>query len=200
MARINETTHPVVTVRDEVQELGWPPRVYPYISGVIGGFLGGLVMIVPAVAYGWLSGYGPWLPVNLIAATVTPSMQNMTAAELAAFDPLALIFGLTIHIIMATLLGLVLAVLLPTLPGNPLLWSLVIGPLLWLGATAVILPQVNPIMSNLLDFPSFAIANIAYGIVLGLWVASTPRIRADRVFQFKMYWPTFIAPYQDVDE
>jgi uncharacterized membrane protein YccF (DUF307 family) len=88
-------------------------------------------------------------------------------------------------------INLLFAMLLPTLPGRPAPWSLVVGPLLWFGATLVLLPQINPIMSQLLDWPSFALANLVYGLVLGLWVASTPKVRAEQAYRPRLDWPSF---------
>ncbi len=160
-------------------ELGVPAYVYPYRAGVIGGLLGGVAMVVPALAYGALSGYGPWYPVNLVAATVLPHLQALSPQALAGFHPLYLGVGLVIHLIVATTLGFLFAVLLPALPGRPEVWALVVGPLLWLGATVVVLPTLNPLMSQLLDWPSFALANLAYGLVMGSWVAHTDKISAN---------------------
>ena len=156
---------------EEISELGIPALVYPYSAGVAGGLLGGLAMTIPALVYGVASGHGPWYPVNLVAATLLPEMRTLPPTALNAFDPIYLAVGLAIHLTVATGLGLIFAMLLPTLPGRPHLWALVIGPLLWLAATAVVLPTINPLMSNLLDWPSFGLANIVYGLTMGLWVA-----------------------------
>jgi uncharacterized protein DUF6789 len=171
---------------------GYPAEVYPYTAGIVGGLLGGAVMVIPALIYGLLSGYGPWLPVNLIAATVIRGIQGMTREQAAAFDPIALVVGLTIHLIMATALGLLFAMLLPTLPGRPQIWALIIGPLLWFGATIIVLPQVNPAMTRFLDWPSFGLGNIAYGLIMGFWVEQTQRVPAHtQDFLLRFYWPSF---------
>ncbi len=159
-------------------ELGVPAYVYPYRAPVAGGLVGGAAKVVPALANGVLSGYGPWYPVNLVAATVFPHLQGLGPQALARFDPLYLGVGLAIHLVVATMLGFLFAVLLPALPGRPELWALIVGPLLWLGATVVALPMLNPIMSQLLDWPSFALANLVFGLVMGTWVAHTPKIPA----------------------
>ncbi len=96
------------------RELGFPTHVYAYTSGVIGGAVGGVAMAVPAFAYGWLSGHGIWYPVNLVAATVLRGLQGASPQELATFNPLAFVVGLILHLIVASLVGLVFAILLPT--------------------------------------------------------------------------------------
>ncbi len=164
---------------DDDPALGVPEYVYPISAGIYGGLLGGLAMIPFAIAYGLLSGKGIWYPLNLIAATVIRTWQQYAPEQLAAFHISGLIVGLTIHAIMSVGLGAAYATLLPTLPGRPLIWALVVGPMLWFGATFAGLPLLNPVMHNLVDWPSFALANIAYSFVLGMWVARTPKIPAN---------------------
>ena len=156
-----------------------PALVYPYRAGVIGGLLGGLAMIPVALAYGLLSGHGVWYPVNLISATLIRSWQAATGSQLAQFSLAGLLLGLLIHLLMSVALGLAFAILLPTFPGTPILWAFVVGPILWAGATFAGLPLLNPVMAHYIDWPSFAIANILYALVLGIWVAHTPKIPAE---------------------
>ncbi len=183
-----------IRIGDAPREVGYPTHVYPYTAGFVGGMAGGVAMIVPALAYGLMSGRGIWYPVNLVAATVLRNLQVLTLEQLVSFSPSALMVGLAIHLSMAAILGLVFAILLPTLPGRPLLWALVVGPLLWLGATLVVLPSLNPVMSQWLDWPSFALANIAYGGAMGAWVTQTPLVPADRAHHLRFYRPISKPP------
>lgn len=157
-----------------------PEMVYPYSAGVFGGLLGGLGMLPFAIAYGLMSGNGVWYPVNLIAATILRNWQPASPAQLAEFSIAGLIVGLALHILMSTILGLSFAVILPTLPGSPIFWAIVVGPILWAGAVFAGLPLLNPVMARLVDLPSFALANLSYGLILGITVARTPKIRAER--------------------
>ncbi len=179
-------------VFESTREIGYPTHVYPYTAGFVGGIAGGLAMIVPAIAYGVLSGRGIWYPVNLVAATVMRGMQSMMPEQLAVFNSSALVAGLAIHLSIAALLGLLFAILLPTLPGRPVIWALIVGPLLWFGATLVVLPQLNPVMSQWLDWPSFALANIVYGLVAGGWVMYTPLVEAHRAHTLHFHRPIFL--------
>lgn len=158
--------------------LGVPAYFYPYSSGFYGGLAGGALMGLPALAYGILSGYGIWFPINLIAATVLPRMQQMSPAEIARFDIGVLAVALLIHFTVAAVLGLVFAVLLPTLPGHPSFWALLIGPLFWLTGTYLLLPQLNAVMAQQLNWISFSVALFLYGLGLGLWVERTEKIPA----------------------
>src|SRR5262245_58610401 len=55
-----------------------PVTVHPISAGVKGGLVGGLVMPLPALMYGLLSGHGIWWPVNLLAGMVIPGVGNMS--------------------------------------------------------------------------------------------------------------------------
>ncbi len=155
-----------------------PATVYPYSAGVYGGLLGGLAMVPVALLYGVLSGRGIWYPVNLVAATLIRSWQQATPDQVAQFSIEGLVVGLAIHILMSAGLGLLFAILLPTLPGQPLYWAFLVGPILWSGAVFAGLPLLNPVMARYIDLPSFAVANILYSLILGTWIARTPKIPA----------------------
>lgn len=156
-----------------------PETVYPYTAGIYGGLLGGLVMIPVAIAYGLMSGHGIWYPVNLIAATLVRSWQHASPEALAEFNLTGLLLGLVIQIIMSAGLGLLFAIVLPTLPGRPIYWAFLVGPILWFGAVYAALPILNPLMVEHVDLPSFALANILYSLVLGAWIDRTAKIPAD---------------------
>jgi hypothetical protein len=156
-----------------------PAWVYPYRAGLIGGALGGAAMIAVAVVYSLTSGRGIWLPVNLIGATLIPSLQSASLATLAQFTAAALVAGVLLHTALSIGLGFVLTVLLPTLPGSPVIWSLTIGALLWSLAGLIGLPLLNPIMGRAVDAPIFFIEHVAYGLALGSWIARTPKIPAE---------------------
>ncbi len=165
---------------EDARELIWPEWVYPYPAGAVGGFLGGVAVAVVGGGYGLISGIGPWLPVNVVAATLMRGMQEYSPEALRQFDLLALIVGLLIHMAMSVGLGVMFSFILPALPGRPLYWGPVIGPLLWVGASVAALPILNPVMAREVEWVSFAIANVAYGVVLGWWIDRTPMIHQDR--------------------
>lgn len=151
--------------------------VYPYRVGLIGGALGGLAMVGVALVYGVLTNR-LWLPINLIGATLVRDLQAAPIEKLLEFNATALVIGLALHAALSVGLGFVFALLLPTMPGHPLFWSLTVGPLLWTVASLVTLPALNPAMAQNVDVPSFFIAHLVYGLVLGWWIARSPKIRA----------------------
>ena len=157
----------------------YPEWVYPYSAGILGGLIGGLGVAAVGLGYGVYSG-NVWLPVNVVGAALLRSMQNQSADALGLFDPAALIAGLVIHALMSITLGLMFAFLLPALPGRPLYWGPVIGPLLWVGAYVAALPLINPVMVRNLEIISFTLANILFGILLGWWIDRTPMVKVER--------------------
>jgi hypothetical protein len=161
-----------------VQVIKVPALVYPYSAGVFGGLWGGLAMIPVALGYGFISGRGIWYPVNMIAATLIRSWQQASVNQLMQFSIAGLVVGLFIHLVMSVLLGLAFAILLPTMPGSPILWALIVGPILWAGAIFAGLPLFNPMMAQYIDWPSFAVANIVFSLVLGGRINRSPKIPA----------------------
>ena len=158
-------------------ELSVPAMVYPYRIGLSGGALGGVAMLVVALIYGILNG-NVWLPVNLIGATVIRDLQAASFATLSQFNLAALIAGLILHAALSVGLGFIFALLLPTMPGPPIMWSLTVGPLLWGLASLISLPIINPVMNQYVDRPSFFVAHLAYGLVLGWWIARSQKVPA----------------------
>lgn len=167
--QIPPRAEPVAPATEQV----WPEWVYPYSAGIIGGLLGGAAVALVGLAYGLISGH-TWLPVNAVAATVLRDLQAQTPAQLSAFNLTALVVGVGLHAAISIGLGMVFALILPTLPGRPLYWGPVIGPLLLVGATVAVLPLLNPVMAANVEWISFGIGNVLYGLVLGWWIDRAP--------------------------
>src|SRR5581483_11381547 len=108
-----------------------PEKVHPISAGVKGGVLGGLVMPLPALAWGFFRGHGMWYPVNLLAGMMLPGVQNMTMAELEQFHLMLFVAAVLIHAVNSVVFGLIYGVLLPTLPEipRPLVWGGLLMPL-----------------------------------------------------------------------
>jgi hypothetical protein len=149
-----------------------PTEVHPISAGVRGGIIGGIVMPIPALAYGVLSGHGIWYPVNLLAGIVLPGIGRLTTAELEQFRPTLLVLGIFIHVVMSTVLGLIYGVLLPTLPEipRPLAWGGLMMPLLWTGVSFVMMGTVNPVLSKGVDWPWFIASQFLFGVVAAIVV------------------------------
>jgi hypothetical protein len=159
-------------------ELAVPAMVHSVRTGAIGGALGGVAMALVAIGYGLISGIGPWLPVNVIAATFLRDLQTASIDQLSQFNLAALIIGLLMHAVLSIGLGILFVLILPTLPGTPIIWALTVGPLLWIIATILTLPLLNPVMTHIVDVPSFVVAHVAYGLVMGIYVARAKKVPA----------------------
>src|SRR5262245_44619253 len=81
-----------------------PVKMHPVSSGVKGGIVGGIVMLAPALAYGYFSGHGIWWPANLLAGMVLPGVGRMGSAELEQFHPTLVVAAVAIHIVVSLII------------------------------------------------------------------------------------------------
>jgi hypothetical protein len=161
-----------------------PQKVHPISSGVKGGIVGGLVMPVPALAYGILSGHGPWYPINLLAGFVIPGISGATQAELEQFYFGALILGIIIHAAFSVSFGLYFGVVSPTLPplpGGPVIAGGVLMPLVWSGICYGFMGIVNPLLEERVNWLWFIISQMVYGLVMSIVVVNTQKVPASPV-------------------
>ncbi len=144
-----------------------PEKVHPISAGIKGGLIGGLVMPLPALAYGLLSRHGIWWPVNLLVGMVIPGIGRMTTSELEQFHPGLLVAGVLIHIVVSLILGLIYGVLMPTLPDlrKPIAWGALLMPLFWTAVSFIALGIMNPDVRDSVAWFWFAISQLVFGIV-----------------------------------
>jgi hypothetical protein len=156
-----------------------PEAVHPTSAGVKGGLVGGLVMPVPALLYGLLSGHGIWYPVNLLAGMVLPGVGAMTEARLEQFDATLFTVALVIHATMSVVFGLIYGVLLPTLPAipSPLAWGGLLMPLLWTAVSFLLIGVVNPVLARGVDWPWFIASQFVFGMAAAAVVMRTTHLR-----------------------
>jgi hypothetical protein len=149
-----------------------PEKVHPISAGIKGGIAGGIVMPLPALAYGVLSGHGIWLPINLLVGMVWPGVDQMSIEELGRFHPGLLVAAAAIHVTVSLTIGLLYGVLLPTLPAiaRPLAWGAVLMPLLWTAVSFVAASAVNPVVRERVDWPWFIVSQFVFGVVAALVV------------------------------
>ncbi|HVA45355.1 MAG TPA: hypothetical protein VNH11_03120 [Pirellulales bacterium] len=149
-----------------------PERVHPISAGVKGGIVGGLVMPLPALAYGVLSGHGIWYPVNLLAGMVLPGIDQATIGQLEQFNLLPLMVAVVIHAMMSVVLGMIYGVLMPTMPDipKPLAWGALLAPMLWTGVSFAMMGAVNPLLKLGVDWPWFIASQFVFGVILALVV------------------------------
>jgi hypothetical protein len=156
-----------------------PQMVHPTSAGVRGGILGGIVIPIPALIYGVISGHGIWYPVNLLAGMVVPGVDKYSLPELQQFHPLLLMVGFVIHAAVSITFGLLYGVLLPTLPSipKPIAWGGLLMPLLWTAVSFGLMGIVNPALQRGVDWPSFILSQFIFGLVAAAVVVRARHLR-----------------------
>lgn len=161
-----------------------PVESYPVISGLRGGIAGGIVMIFPALLYGYLTQHSIWYAVNLLGGAGVAHWRNPTTADIAAFHWNGLIIATLIHGAICTLIGLLYGAMLPMWPKRPILLGGIVAPLLWTGLLHSILGFVNPIFNARIAWGWFALSEILFGIVAGIVVTRSGKIRTQQSIPF----------------
>jgi len=161
-----------------------PIESYPATSGFRGGIAGGIVMILPALLYGYLTQHSIWYAVNLLGGAGVAHWTNATTADIAAFHWNGLITATIIHAAICTLIGLLYGAMLPMWPRRPILLGGIIAPLLWTGLLHSILGFVNPAFNARIAWGWFALSEILFGIVAGVVVTRSAKIRTRQTLPF----------------
>jgi len=145
-----------------------PEQVHPISAGVKGGILGGVVMPIPALLYGVLSGHGIWYPINLLAGMMLPGMDQMSTEEFEQFHFGYVAVAVAIHVVMSLSIGVIYGVLMPTLPDIPkaLAWGALLAPMLWTGVSYFMMSVVNPVLEHGVVWPWFIASQFLFGVVL----------------------------------
>jgi hypothetical protein len=156
-----------------------PEKVHPISAGVKGGIVGGLVMPIPALAYGLSSGHGFWFPINLLAGMVVPAIAGTTQAELEQFRVGALLVAVVIHAVFSVTFGLLFGVVSPTLPpipGGPVIAGGVLMPLLWTGLCHGFMGVINPVLHDFVSWPWFIASQVVYGLAMSVVVIRSEKV------------------------
>jgi mono/diheme cytochrome c family protein len=156
-----------------------PVKMHPISAGIKGGAAGGLVMPIPALLWGVLSGHGIWFPVNLLAGVALPGVGALSVPELEQFRPVLFGLAVAVHAVMSLVIGLVYGVLLPTIPGDRW-WHLLTGgvviPVVWTGFSYAMMGVANPPLERHVDWVSFAAAQLVFGLVAAVVVSRTEKV------------------------
>jgi hypothetical protein len=179
-----EVAHAHITM--EMKRAFLPLEIHPISAGIKGGLAGSVAMALLAMAYGIFSQNGIWYPINLLAAGFLPASMTETTAQLAAFHPTVLLIAIPIHLITSLLVGLLYGAMLPMLPRQPVLLGGFIAPLMWSGLIYGILGIVNPVLNQRISWLWFVISQMGFGIVAGLIVARTQKVRTSQPMPFAM--------------
>jgi hypothetical protein len=157
---------------------------YPVVSGLRGGIAGGIVMIFPALLFGYLTQHSIWYAVNLLGGAGVAHWANATTADIAAFHWNGLIIATVIHAAICTLIGLLYGAMLPMWPKRPILLGGIVAPLLWTGLLYSILGFVNPAFNARIAWRWFTLSEILFGIVAGIVVTRSAKIRTYQTLPF----------------
>lgn len=156
-----------------------PEKVHPISAGLKGGLVGGLVMPLPALAWGELSGHGIWFPVNLLAGLVLPGVDNASVADLEQFRPGLLALGIVIHAIISATIGLMYGVMLPTIPAgvrSQIIGGGIVVPLIWTGLSYGFMGVANPALQEYVDWRWFAASQCVFGLAAAIVVLRSERV------------------------
>jgi hypothetical protein len=154
-----------------------PVEIHPYSSGVMGGLAGAVAMAAVAIVYGLLTYGSPWVPINLLASTISPPMMQASVETLSGFHGGSFLLATIIHALLSMLAGLVYAAVLPMLPGRSMLWGGVVAPVLWSGVAWLALGIVSPTLDASVSWPWFLASQLAYGLACGAVVARSERVK-----------------------
>jgi hypothetical protein len=168
----------------EVHRAFLPVESYAVTSGLRGGIAGGIVMIFPALLYGYLTQHSIWYAVNLLGGAGVAHWTNATTADIAAFHWNGLITATIIHAAICTLVGLLYGAMLPMWPRRPIVLGGIVAPLLWTGLLHSILGFVNPAFNARIAWGWFALSEIVFGIVAGVVVTRSGKIRTRQALPF----------------
>src|SRR5260370_7822528 len=113
----------------EVHRAFLPVESYAVTSGLRGGIAGGIVMIFPALLYGYLTQHSIWYAVNLLGGAGVAHWTNPTTANPPAFHLQRLVTAPIIHAAVCPLIGLLYRALPPIRPRPPPPLSTSLSPL-----------------------------------------------------------------------
>jgi len=154
-----------------------PLETFSFSSGILGGIIGGIAMVIPAELYGVLRYHSIWYVVNLLGGAgvggwLHPTVEQMSQFHLGAFLAANIIQGVT-----TLLVGTLYGALLPIWPKRPILLGGLIAPALWTGLLHSTLGLVNPFLQAHIDWWSFAASQVLFGVVAGFVVTRVGKIK-----------------------
>jgi hypothetical protein len=156
-----------------------PLSFHPISAGVKGGIVGGLLMPIPALAYGVVSDRGIWFPINLLAGIVLPGIGGENAYLLNRFQLGAFVVAILVHATFSLTFGLLFGVVSPTLPpvpGGPIIAGGVLMPLLWSGLCHGFMGIINPSLQRHVNWFWFVVSQVVYGVAMSIVVVRSEKV------------------------
>lgn len=161
-----------------------PVEIHPYRAGLLGGLAGGVAMAAVAAAWGLVEHGSLWLPINLLAGAVNPSMASLEEAQLAAFNLGWIAIATLIHIVLSIGTGLLFTVALPMMPRRPMLFGMVVAPVILSSLSWGTMGIVNPALEEFISWPWFVASQVAFGGVCGFFVNRFEKVSTMRDLDF----------------
>jgi hypothetical protein len=162
---------------DETHRAQLPLQTFTFGSGIKGGIAGGIAMVIPAELYGLIRFHSIWYVVNLLGGAgvgdwTDPTMYQLTHFRLSAFITANIIQGA-----VTLLVGVLYGAMLPLWPKRPVLLGGIVAPVLWTGLLYAALNIVNPYLRSKIDWWSFALSQVFFGVVAGYVVSRTGNLK-----------------------
>lgn len=159
-----------------------PLEVHPYRAGVRGGIVGGIAMAVVACGWGLMQHGSVWIPINLLAGIVTPTVEAATVEQLDRFDAGWFMLALLVHVGLSVSAGLLYCVSLPMMPRRPMLFGGLLMPAVMSGLAWGTMGLVNPALEQHVSWAYFVASQVAFGVACGAVVARGTRVAASAPF------------------
>jgi hypothetical protein len=154
-----------------------PVETFSITSGLKGGLVGGVAMLIPAAIFGVIRYHSVWYAANLLAAGGFVGWAAASNAFLAQFHVKGLLAAIAIHSLASVLIGLLYGAMLPMFPRKPILTAGFVAPLMWTGILYSALGIISPILNARIDWLWFVISQIAFGLVCGFVVNLQVKVR-----------------------
>jgi hypothetical protein len=180
-----------------------PVETFSMWSGVKGGIVGGIAMVVPAAAFSLIRYHSLWYAANLLAAGGFVSWAGASNEFLSQFHLAGLLAALGIHAFASLLVGSLYGAMLPMFPRWPILTAGFIAPFLWTGLLHSALAVISPILNQRIDWLWFIISQIAFGLVCGFVVNLQAKVRTPQFRALPFYMragiESDVPPVEDKD-
>jgi hypothetical protein len=164
-------------VTAETHRLILPIESFTITTGIKGGAVGGLAMVIPAALYSVLRYHSIWYAANLLAAGGFVSWIGASDAFLGQFHLQGLIAAMLIHGFTSLLVGLLYGAMLPMYPRYPILTAGLVAPLLFTAILHSAVGVVSPILNQRIDWWWFFFSLITFGLVCGYVVNRHTKVR-----------------------
>jgi hypothetical protein len=148
-------------------------------AGVIGGAVGGILMVGPALFWAGWSRHSAWYPINLLAGMAVPGVDQLPMTELDRYHPNWVVAASIMHGAMAIVFGILYALFLDKLPriSGAFTWGGLLFPILWTGVCYGLMGIVNPVLRERVDWPWFVVSQFVFGAAAAYVVGKSEPIR-----------------------